>query len=144
MCASCCSQRSRSSANRIDGREVRLDVPENIPFALVDHTLIEQAVAKLLANAGSHAPSRSPIEVDAEYKDEQPDHFGERSRARDFRRNRRSGYLKNFIAATAAKPAGSALDYRLRADSSKRMAANSPRRIATAAARVSPSACRFA
>jgi two-component system sensor histidine kinase KdpD len=52
----------------IDGRDVRLDVPENIPLALVDHTLIEQAIAKLLANAGSHTPSRSPIEIDAEYK----------------------------------------------------------------------------
>ena len=55
----------------IDGREVRLDVPENIPLALVDHTLIEQAVAKLLANAGSHTPSRLPIEVDAEYRNEE-------------------------------------------------------------------------
>ena len=54
----------------IDGRDVRLDVPENIPLALLDHTLIEQAVAKLLANAGSYTPSRLPIEIDAEYKDE--------------------------------------------------------------------------
>ena len=54
----------------IDGRDIRLDVPENIPLALVDHTLIEQAVAKLLANAGSHTPSKLPIEVDAEYKNE--------------------------------------------------------------------------
>jgi len=55
----------------INGRDVRLDVPENIPLALIDYTLIEQAVSKLLANAASHAPSRLPIEVDAEYKDEQ-------------------------------------------------------------------------
>src|SRR6476646_1758147 len=33
----------------IADREIRLDVPENIPLALVDHALIEQAVAKLLA-----------------------------------------------------------------------------------------------
>jgi two-component system, OmpR family, sensor histidine kinase KdpD len=51
----------------INGRDIRLDVPEEIPLALVDHTLIEQAVAKLLANAGSHTPARLPIEVDAEY-----------------------------------------------------------------------------
>src|SRR5256885_4819554 len=38
----------------INGRDIRLDVPEEIPLALVDFTLIEQAVAKLLANAGSH------------------------------------------------------------------------------------------
>lgn len=55
----------------IDGRDIRLEVPENIPLALVDHTLIEQAVAKLLANAGSHTPSRLPIEVDAQYKEEE-------------------------------------------------------------------------
>jgi signal transduction histidine kinase len=30
---------------------------------------MEQAVAKLLANAGSHTPSRLPIEVDAECND---------------------------------------------------------------------------
>jgi two-component system, OmpR family, sensor histidine kinase KdpD len=51
----------------INGRDIRLDVPEEIPLALVDHTLIEQAVAKLLANAGSHTPARLPIEIDAEY-----------------------------------------------------------------------------
>jgi two-component system sensor histidine kinase KdpD len=51
----------------IDGRDIRLDVAEEIPLALVDHTLIEQAVAKLLANAGSHTPARLPIEIDAEY-----------------------------------------------------------------------------
>jgi two-component system sensor histidine kinase KdpD len=51
----------------INGRDIRLDVPEDIPLALVDHTLIEQAVAKLLANAGSHTAPRLPIEIDAEY-----------------------------------------------------------------------------
>jgi two-component system sensor histidine kinase KdpD len=51
----------------INGRDIRLDVPEEIPLALVDHTLIEQAVAKLLANAGSHTPRSVPIEIDAEY-----------------------------------------------------------------------------
>jgi two-component system sensor histidine kinase KdpD len=55
----------------INERDVRLDVPEKIPLALVDHTLIEQAVAKLVANAGSHTPSRLPIEIDAECKNDQ-------------------------------------------------------------------------
>jgi two-component system sensor histidine kinase KdpD len=55
----------------INGREIRVDLPENIPLALLDHTLIEQAVAKLLANAGSHTPSRLPIEIDAEYEHNQ-------------------------------------------------------------------------
>ena len=51
----------------IIGREVRLDVAEEMPLVLMDHTLIEQAVAKLLANAASYAPARLPIEIDAEY-----------------------------------------------------------------------------
>lgn len=55
----------------INGREVGLDVPEKIPLALVDHTLIEQAVAKLLANAASHTPVRMPIEIAAEYRGDQ-------------------------------------------------------------------------
>jgi len=55
----------------IKDRDVRLDVPEEIPLALMDHALIEQAVAKLLANAASYASLRSPIEIDAEYKDGQ-------------------------------------------------------------------------
>jgi two-component system sensor histidine kinase KdpD len=55
----------------IDGREIRLDVPDNIPLALLDHALIEQAVAKLLANAAGHTEPRSSIEIDAEYKKDQ-------------------------------------------------------------------------
>ena len=55
----------------IDGREIRLDVPDNIPLALLDHALIEQAVAKLLANAASYTPPKLPIEIDAEYRAEQ-------------------------------------------------------------------------
>lgn len=58
----------RGSTNE---REVRIDVPANMPLTLLDHTLIEQAVAKLIANAGSHTPSRSPIEIDAEYKNDE-------------------------------------------------------------------------
>ncbi len=52
----------------LSGHEVRLDIPEHLPLALLDHTLIEQAVAKLIANAVSHADTRSLIEIDAEYK----------------------------------------------------------------------------
>jgi two-component system sensor histidine kinase KdpD len=55
----------------INGREVRLDVPDSIPLALLDHTLIEQAIAKLLANAASYTEPRLPIEIDAEYSHEQ-------------------------------------------------------------------------
>ncbi len=55
----------------VNGRDVRVDVAENTPLALVDHALIEQAVAKLIANAASHAPARAPIEIDAEYSGEE-------------------------------------------------------------------------
>jgi two-component system sensor histidine kinase KdpD len=51
----------------INGRDIRLDVPQKIPLAFVDHTLVEQAVAKLVANAGTHTPRRLPIEIDADY-----------------------------------------------------------------------------
>ena len=54
----------------INGRDIGLDVPEKIPLAFVDHTLVEQAVAKLVANAGSHTPRTLPIEIDAEYTNE--------------------------------------------------------------------------
>lgn len=49
------------------GHEVRLTVADDLPLVLLDHTLIEQAVAKLLANAASHSPARLPVEVDAEF-----------------------------------------------------------------------------
>ena len=55
----------------MEARDVRLNVREPIPLVLVDHTLLEQAVAKLLANAASHTPSRVPIEIDAEYANKQ-------------------------------------------------------------------------
>ena len=52
----------------LQGREVRLEIPEDTPLALLDHLLMQQAIAKLLANAGSHTPAQLPIEVDAECK----------------------------------------------------------------------------
>ncbi|MDQ6622805.1 MAG: DUF4118 domain-containing protein [Verrucomicrobiota bacterium] len=55
----------------IGGREVIVDVADDLPLALLDHALIEQAVAKLLANAASHTPAPRPIELDADYRDEQ-------------------------------------------------------------------------
>ena len=55
----------------IDGREVRVDVAEGIPLVLVDHALLEQAIAKLIANAGSHTPASVSIEIDAEFAQDQ-------------------------------------------------------------------------
>ena len=108
----------------INGRDVRFDVPENIPLALMDHTLIEQAVAKLLANAASYAPSRLPIEIDAEYKNDQLIISVSDRGPGASRRNRRTRSSKNSTAATAARPAASDSGYRSPADSSKRTAAN--------------------
>ena len=51
----------------IDGRDVRVDVADGIPLVLVDHALLEQAIAKLIANAGSHTPASVSIEIDAEF-----------------------------------------------------------------------------
>lgn len=52
-----------SERESLGRREVRLDVPDNLPLALLDHTLVEQAVAKLLANAANY--TSSPIEINA-------------------------------------------------------------------------------
>ena len=60
-----------SERESIDGRDVQLDVPEPTPLVLIDHLLMEQAIAKLLANAGSHTPSKLPIEIDGECKNGQ-------------------------------------------------------------------------
>jgi len=59
-----------SENESLNGREIRLDLPPHLPLALLDHTLIEQAVAKLIDNAARHTQGRSPIEVDADYKNE--------------------------------------------------------------------------
>lgn len=45
--------------------ETCLAVADDLPLALLDHSLIEQAVAKLLANAGSYTPANLPIEIAA-------------------------------------------------------------------------------
>src|SRR3954471_16928210 len=46
-----------SEKESIRDREVRVDVPESTPLVLIDHLLMEQAIAKLLANAGGYTPS---------------------------------------------------------------------------------------
>lgn len=47
------------------GHELIVHVPEDFTLALLDHSLIEQAVAKLLANAGSYTPAGLPVEIAA-------------------------------------------------------------------------------
>jgi two-component system sensor histidine kinase KdpD len=55
----------------LDGHDLQLTVADDLPLMLLDYTLIEQAVAKLLANAAAHSPSRLPVEVDAEFAADQ-------------------------------------------------------------------------
>ena len=54
----------------IGSRNIRLSLPEDLPMALLDFSLIEQAVAKLLANAANHTPGNLPIEMEAGCTDE--------------------------------------------------------------------------
>ena len=54
-----------SEQEALDGRNVLLSVPDNLPLVLLDHALVEQAVAKLVANAGSHTPAAAGIEISA-------------------------------------------------------------------------------
>ena len=55
-----------SEREALDGRDVLLDVSDNLPLVFLDHVLVEQAVAKLVANAGSHTPAAAGIEISAQ------------------------------------------------------------------------------
>lgn len=51
----------------LDGRQVNLEAGEDLPLALLDFNLIEESIAKLLANAGAYTPSQLPITVAARH-----------------------------------------------------------------------------
>jgi two-component system sensor histidine kinase KdpD len=55
----------RRLERQLQGRVVRTDVPEAIPFAKFDPVLIEQVVVNLVENAVRYAGRTSPIEVAA-------------------------------------------------------------------------------
>jgi two-component system sensor histidine kinase KdpD len=55
----------------LGGREVQLNVPDDLPLMLLDFSLIEEAVAKLVANAGTYTPPQLVIEVAAQCRDGQ-------------------------------------------------------------------------
>jgi two-component system sensor histidine kinase KdpD len=55
----------RRLERHLEGRAVRTDVPEGIPFAKFDPVLIEQVVVNLVENAVRYAGRASPIEIAA-------------------------------------------------------------------------------
>jgi two-component system sensor histidine kinase KdpD len=50
---------------QLAGREVRLELPEDLPFVYVDPVLFEQVFVNLIENALKYAGSRSPVEIRA-------------------------------------------------------------------------------
>lgn len=54
--------RERDASN---ARTLSLHAPDNLPLVLLDHGLIEQAVAKLVANAETYTPADAAVEVAA-------------------------------------------------------------------------------
>lgn len=53
----------------LDGRVVELKTPPDLPLVLLDYVLVEQAVGKLVANAGDYSAADTPIEVAAQSRD---------------------------------------------------------------------------
>jgi two-component system sensor histidine kinase KdpD len=45
------------------GRQLRLDLPRNLPLVRVDASLVEQALVDLLLNAAVHTPGDRPVDV---------------------------------------------------------------------------------
>jgi two-component system sensor histidine kinase KdpD len=58
-----------SEQEAINGRILNLEVSDNLPIVLLDHALVEQAVAKLVGNAGRYTPAHASIELSARCQD---------------------------------------------------------------------------
>jgi two-component system sensor histidine kinase KdpD len=52
-------------AHRTSGRQIDVDVPEDLPLVLMDHAQIEQVLTNLIENALKYSPSDSAIRVQA-------------------------------------------------------------------------------
>jgi len=46
-------------------RRIEVDLPDNLPFIRVDHTLVRQALAQVLDNALKYSPSTAPVRIAA-------------------------------------------------------------------------------
>jgi len=60
-------------AGQLQGREVQVDVADDIPLAPMDHTQIEQVLTNLLENALKYSPANLPVRVSAALTTE-PEH----------------------------------------------------------------------
>ncbi|MGH7440642.1 MAG: ATP-binding protein [Polyangiaceae bacterium] len=55
--------------DRLRGRQVRTDVPSDLPLAAFDAVLVEQVLVNLLENALKYTPPASPIDIEARERD---------------------------------------------------------------------------
>jgi two-component system sensor histidine kinase KdpD len=49
--------------NALGGRDMKLEIPEDLPLVPMDAALIEQVFVNLFENAARHTPAGSPVEV---------------------------------------------------------------------------------
>jgi two-component system sensor histidine kinase KdpD len=52
-------------AGRMSGRDIVVDIPDDLPLAFIDHAQIEQVLTNLIENAIKYSPPGSPITVRA-------------------------------------------------------------------------------
>src|SRR5207248_9714724 len=50
---------------RLNGRDVRINIPTDLPLVRIDDIAIEQVLANLIDNAIEYTPADSPIEITA-------------------------------------------------------------------------------
>ena len=54
---------------RLRGRDVEVDIPDDLPLVAFDSVLVEQVVINLVENAAKYTPADSPIELSASSSD---------------------------------------------------------------------------